>query len=44
MPASASAAVPASFAMSQYCQSRDSGFSNFVMPTPTMYDFMPDNS
>jgi hypothetical protein len=25
--------------MSQYCQSRDSGFSNRVMPTPTMYDF-----
>src|SRR5262245_61524086 len=26
--------------MSQYCQSRLSGFSNLVMPTPTMYDFM----
>lgn len=26
--------------MSQYCQSRVSGFSNFVIPTPTMYAFM----
>ncbi|GHA60171.1 hypothetical protein GCM10010372_69960 [Streptomyces tauricus] len=32
--------MPASRAMSQYCQSRVSGFSNLVMPTPTTYAFV----